>query len=181
MPVNEEQPDLLRFPIGKFGGGEAFTPALIQEYVQNIASLPGLLRQAVLGLNNVQLDTPYRPGGWTVRQVVHHLADSHLNSYIRFRLALTEDNPLIKPYEEQRWAELPDAQTEPVEISLVLLEALHQRWVVLLKSLSESDWLRTFTHPVSGKTTLIKAAGLYAWHGKHHLAHITNLRQSYNY
>ena len=178
MATNTDQELLerLRFPIGKFGGEEAFTPALAQAYVQNIAALPGLLRQAVLGLTNAQLDTPYRPGGWTVRQVVHHLADSHMNSYIRFKLALTEDNPVIKPYEEQRWAELPDAQKEPVETSLVLLEALHQRWVVLLKSLSDTDWVRTFTHPVSGTTTLIKAAGLYAWHGRHHLAHITNMQ-----
>jgi len=177
--MNTEQLDLLRFPIGNFVGAESATPALIQEYVQDIASLPGLLRQAVQDLTNAQLDTPYRPGGWTVRQVVHHLADSHLNSYIRFRLALTEYNPVVKPYEEQRWAELPDARLEPVEVSLVLLEALHQRWVALLKSLSATDWLRTFTHPVSGKTTLVNAAGLYAWHGKHHLAHITNLHKSY--
>jgi len=167
----------LRFPLGKFAGGDTFTQSEVHEFVQDIARLPGLLRQAVQGLTSAQLDTPYRPGGWTVRQVVHHLADSHMNSYIRFRLALTEDNPVIKPYEEQLWAELPDARQEPVEVSLALLEALHQRWVSLLKTLSENDWLRTFTHPVSGKTTIAKAAGLYAWHGRHHLAHITNLRQ----
>jgi len=181
MPAytDQEQLEKLRFPIGKFEGAEPFTPALGQAYVQDIAALPGLLRQAVQNLTDTQLDTPYRPGGWTVRQVVHHVADSHLNSYIRFKLALTEENPVIKPYEEQLWAELPDSLQEPAEVSLVMLTALHQRWVVLLKSLSDTEWLRTFTHPVSGKTTLLKAAGLYAWHGRHHLAHITNTQYSH--
>jgi len=170
------QEDLRRYPIGKFEAASGLTEADVAGFIDEIAALPAQLRQAVAGLSNEQLDTPYRPGGWTVRQVVHHLADSHLNSYTRFKLALTEDSPTIKPYEEDRWAELADGKTEPVEVSLVLLEALHHRWVVLLRSLSPDQWQRTFNHPVSGITPLIKAAGLYAWHGKHHLAHITTVK-----
>lgn len=169
--------DTLRYPIGKFKAAQEITSAELEEYVADLAALPIQMRQAVQGLTNEQLETPYRNGGWTVKQVVHHIADSHLNSYLRFRLALTEDAPTIKPYEEALWAELPDAKTEPVEVSLILLEALHQRWVILLKSLSEGDWQRVYIHPVSGKTPLSQAAGLYAWHGRHHLAHILNLRK----
>jgi uncharacterized damage-inducible protein DinB len=134
------------------------------------------LRSAVADLNEDQLATPYRPGGWNVRQVVHHLPDSHLNSYIRFRLALTEDNPVVKPYQEAAWAELHDARSAPIELSLALLESLHQRWALLLRSLSERDFARTFQHPELGQLTLAWNLGLYAWHGRHHLAHITNLR-----
>jgi hypothetical protein len=180
MPVNvidTIHEDMLRYPMGKFDTSREIIEADVAAFVNEIAALPAQMRQAVSGLSDEQLDTPYRPGGWTVRQVVHHVADSHLNSYIRFKLALTEDVPTIKPYHEDRWAELADGKTEPVEVSLVLLEALHHRWVVLLKSLTATHWQRTFNHPESGKTTLAKAAGLYAWHGKHHLAHINNLRE----
>ena len=149
--------------------------SLTEGWIQEIEELPRLLREAVQDLNNEQLDTPYRVGGWTVRQVVHHLSDSHMNAYIRFRLALTEDHPIIKPYEEARWAELPD-YTLPIEISLSLLEALHQRWTTLLHSLSPSDRNKTFIHPDSGEVSLGENIGIYAWHGRHHLAHITSLR-----
>ena len=134
------------------------------------------MRDAVEGLSSEQLDTPYRPGGWTVRQVVHHVPDSHMNSYVRFKLALTEDEPTIKPYEQERWAELADARNEPVETSLVLLESLHRRWVSLLKSLKAAELARTFRHPELGVMTLDRNLALYAWHGKHHVAHIKSLR-----
>jgi hypothetical protein len=169
--------DLLRYPIGRYDSSREVSAEALEQALRDLEALPGQLRQAVQGLSDNQLNTPYRAGGWTLRQVVHHLADSHMNSYIRFKLALTEDNPTIKPYEEDRWAELPDSKQEPVEVSLTLLEALHHRWLVLLRSLSITDWQRHFMHPQSGKTTLAKAAGLYAWHGRHHLAHISNLRE----
>ncbi len=162
--------DDLRYPIGKFDGeGE------LRQWIDEIAAAPAQLRAAVQGLSPQQLDTPYRPGGWTVRQVVHHVPDSHLNCYVRFRLALTEDEPTIKPYDEGRWASLVDARTAPVEVSLALLESLHERWVMLLRSLTPSDWKRTFRHPELGVVTLERTAGLYAWHGRHHVAHIKNL------
>ena len=146
-------------------------------FVDQIAETPARMRAAVARLNDAQLDTPYRPGGWTVRQVVHHVPDSHMNSYVRFRLALTEDAPVIKPYEEARWAELHDARTLPVEPSLELLESLHARWVPLLRSLNEADWKRIFRHPEMGLVRLEQNAALYAWHGRHHVAHITKLRE----
>jgi uncharacterized damage-inducible protein DinB len=149
-----------------------------QRLIEEIAEAPARLRAAVSGLSPEQLDTPYRPDGWTVRQVVHHVADSHLNSYARFRLALTEDEPTIKPYHEDKWAELYDARTAPIELSLALLDSLHERWILLLKSLTEPDWVRTFRHPDIGVVPLGKNVGLYAWHGKHHVAHITSLRES---
>jgi hypothetical protein len=159
--------DDLRYPIGRFEGkGE------LPQWIDEIAAAPSNLRAAVKGLTPQQLDTPYRPGGWTVRQVVHHVPDSHLNSYVRFRLALTEDEPTIKPYDEERWAGLVDARTAPVEVSLALLESLHERWVLLLRSLTPADWQRTFRHPELGVVTLERSAGLYAWHGRHHVAHI---------
>jgi len=146
-------------------------------FIEQIAEAPARLRAAVAGLNDAQLDTPYRPGGWSVRQLAHHVPDSHMNSYVRFRLALTEDTPVIKPYEEARWAELHDARTMPIEPSLALLESLHARWVPLLGSLSESDWARGFRHPELGVVRLEQNAALYAWHGRHHVAHITRLRE----
>jgi len=145
--------------------------------MREIEETPARLKAAVAGLSDVQLDTPYRPGGWTVRQVVHHVPDSHLNSYIRFRWALTEDEPTIKAYHEDRWAELSDARTAPVEVSLVLLESLHRRWVSLMGSLTGEEWKRTFVHPQLGPVTLEKNAALYAWHGRHHVAHVTGLRE----
>jgi hypothetical protein len=139
--------------------------------------LPARLREVVTGLSDDQLDTPYRPGGWTVRQLVHHLADSHINSYVRFRLALTEDEPTIKPYNEGLWAELEDARGLPVDVSLKLLEVLHTRLVALLRSLTPCDWERQFRHPESGIVSLDRNVALYAWHGNHHVAHIARLRE----
>ena len=168
--------DELRYPVGKFEFPEAVSVADLAEFLDEIAETPARMRAAVSGLSDAQLDTPYRPGGWTVRQLAHHVPDSHMNSYVRFRLALTEDSPVIKPYEEARWAELADARTLPVEPSLALLESLHSRWVPLLRSLSPSDWKRTFRHPELGLVSLENNAALYAWHGRHHVAHITSLR-----
>ncbi len=145
--------------------------------LDEIAGTPANLRSAVKGLSDAQLDTPYRAGGWTVRQVVHHVPDSHLNSYVRFKLALTEDEPTIKPYAEDRWAELADTKSTPIEVSLTLLESLHDRWVRLLRSLSTEDWKRTFRHPDLGAMNLEKTLALYAWHGRHHVSHVTELRK----
>ncbi len=167
----------LRFPIGKYKREEDVTEARREEMIQIIAETPARLREAVSGLSSEQLDTPYRPGGWTVRQVVHHVPDSHLNSYVRFKLALTEDRPTIKPYEEDRWAELGDTFNTPIEVSLALLDNLHVRWVYLLRSLSAENWGRTFLHPQGGEMSLVHVVGLYAWHGAHHVAHITALRE----
>jgi hypothetical protein len=145
--------------------------------VARIAAAPAALRAAVAGLSEAQLDTPYRPGGWTVRQVVHHVPDSHLNAYVRIRLALTEDTPTIKPYEEARWAELPDARTLPIDTSLALLEGLHARWVALLGVLGAADGARQFHHPEHGRLiTVDELIAMYAWHGEHHVAHVTSLR-----
>lgn len=141
-----------------------------------MADAPARLRAAVSGLSEPQLDTPYRPGGWTVRQVVHHLPDSHINSYVRFKLALTEDTPTIKPYDEALWAKLPDAVATPIETSLRLMEGLHGRWVGLLESMSDTDFSRAFRHPEIGMVRLDQNLALYAWHGKHHVAHINSLR-----
>lgn len=171
-----DTPDL-RYPVGKFKFPESVSLAERLQFVGEIAATPEQLRSAIQGLSDQQLDTPYRPSGWTVRQVVHHVPDSHLNSYVRFRWALTEDEPAIKTYHEDRWAELPDARTAPVEVSLRLLECLHARWVGLLRSLTDQDWKRTFRHPDLGLISLEKNAALYAWHGRHHVAHITALRK----
>ena len=166
----------LRYPLGKFSFPDRVTADDRSKFIAQIAEAPVLLRAAVAGLSDARLDTPYRPGGWTVRQVVHHVPDSHLNSYLRFKLALTEDEPTIKPYQEDRWAELSDGRTGPVEVSLQLLENLHARWVTLLGSLSEAEWKRTFRHPELGPVSLEKNAALYAWHGRHHVAHISALK-----
>ncbi len=166
----------LRYPIGKCHPVENISDAQRRQCIDAIAETPAKLRAAVAGLNDQQLDTPYRPGGWTVRQVVHHVPDSHMNSFVRCKLALTEDEPTIKPYDEKLWAELADAK-EPIEPSLLLLENLHKRWVVLLNSLAPSDWQRKFRHPERGPMTLDNNLQLYAWHGRHHVAHITGLRE----
>jgi hypothetical protein len=168
--------DDLRYPVGKFRFPESVSAQELALFIDQIADAPARMRGAIAGLSDSQLDTPYRPGGWTVRQLAHHVPDSHINSYMRFRLALTEEEPVIKPYEEKRWAELPDARSMPVEPSLALLESLHARWVPLLRSLSDADWKRTFRHPELGLVSLEKNAALYAWHGRHHVAHITALR-----
>lgn len=165
-----------RYPVGKFRRAEAN----VTDHgaaIAILAALPEKLRAAVDGLSAAQLDTPYREGGWTIRQLVHHVADSHMNSYVRMRLALTEDWPTIQPYDEKLWAQLSDASTAPVEVSLNLLMALHERWVLLLGSLTEQQWRRGYVHPDNGRQTLAEAAALYAWHSRHHVAHITELRK----
>lgn len=168
----------LRYPIGKFEHEGDISAEVRTKWLAVLAEQPARLREAVAGLNDRQLDAPYREGGWTVRQVVHHVADSHMNSFIRFKLALTEEAPVIKPYEEQLWAELADGRTMPVEVSLQLTELIHARWIVLLESLTDEQWKRTFIHPAKGQAqTLEYALGSYAWHGSHHIAHITGLRE----
>ena len=163
----------LRYPIGRF----SYTPGQDRgPQIDAIARLPQQLRDAIAGLDDRQLDTPYRDGGWTVRQVVHHVPDSHLNAYTRFKLALTEATPTIKPYDEAKWAALPDGRTGPIAPSLSLLEGLHARWVSLLQSMTAADFERTLNHPENGMQTLDRMVGLYAWHSRHHLAHITELR-----
>jgi DinB superfamily len=166
----------LRYPVGKFDWQAPVAPEMRPGLIAELAAAPDVFRQAVAGLNDAQLDTPYRPDGWTVRQVVHHVADSHMNSYIRLRLALTEDEPTIKPYLEAKWAELHDARTAPVAISLQLIDTLHQRWVDLLASMTDSDFARVFRHPERGLMRLDTNLALYAWHSRHHAAHITSLR-----
>ena len=149
--------------------------------IDEIAAAPAKVRAALQGLNDAQLDTPYREGGWTLRQVAHHVPDSHMNAYIRLRLALTEKEPTIKPYDEAAWAKLEDAEHAPVEVSLRLLEPLHERWVRLLRSMKPEDFARTFVHPEHGARTLDWLLFLYAWHGRHHTAHITELKKQKNW
>jgi uncharacterized damage-inducible protein DinB len=167
----------LRYPIGKSTYEGPLTPDQRRGLLDQIEQAPSRLRAAVQGLSEQQLDAPYRPDGWTVRQVVHHVPDSHLNAYIRFKLALTEDEPTIKPYAEDKWARLADTAATPVEVSLTLLDSLHDRWVRLLRSLQNEDWKRTFRHPELGLVSLEKNLAIYAWHGRHHVAHITSLRE----
>ena len=167
----------LRYPIGKFQYDGVSTVRQREQFIRNIEQTPANLRDAVRNLNEEQLAHPYRPGGWNVRQVAHHLPDSHMNSFTRFRLALTEEEPVIRPYFEDRWAELSDSRNAPIEYSLDLLEALHKRWIFLLESLQDSDFARTFRHPELGLMTLDKNLALYSWHGRHHVAQITSLRK----
>ena len=169
-------PEDLRYPIGKVDKPAEVTDTHRRQWIGEIAAAPSLLRAAVNGLSDEQLDTPYRPDGWTVRQVIHHVPDSHLNAYVRFRWALTEDDPPIKAYNEKAWAELPDARTAPIDLSLALLDAVHARWMVLLTSLSAEDGARTIQHPEYGEMTVDDLLAMYAWHGRHHAAHITSLR-----
>lgn len=166
-----------RFPIGKFHYEGTPSEEQRANFIDEIERTPAGMRATVQGLSPQQLDTPYREGGWTVRQVVHHVPDSHMNSYIRFKLGLTEEEPTIKPYFEDRWAKLEDTRSTPIEVSLSMLELLHERWVRLLRSLQPEDWKRTFRHPEMGLMPLEKNLALYAWHGKHHTAHITELRK----
>jgi DinB superfamily len=167
----------LRYPTGEFRFSGEFTEEDRKRAIDVIESTPAKMRAAVKGLKEKQLDTPYRPGGWTVREVVHHVPDSHLNAYIRFKLALTEDVPTIKAYDEQLWAKLEDSRTTPIETSLTLLESLHSRMTILLRSLKPSDFARKFKHPERGAMTVDSLLALYAWHGPHHVAHITELRK----
>ena len=169
--------DDLRYPVGKFTPPSANTPATRAAHVETLRQLPDRLRAAVNGLNDSQLDTPYREGGWTIRQVVHHFADSHSNSVIRFKNALTEDWPTIKPYDENAWAELPDSKSLPIDGSLDFIQALHARWVALLESMSEADFARGMVHPERGRFDLATTLAIYEWHSRHHVAHITRLRE----
>jgi hypothetical protein len=170
-----------RFPIGEFAPPATIGPQQIHGYLATLAALPENMRSAVDGLSRVQIDTPYREGGWTIRQLLHHVADSHINAYCRTRLALTEDWPEVKAYDEKLWAELHDARVLPVEISLELLEPLHRRWVALFESLQPADWQRGYVHSENGRTTLAEAAAQYDWHCRHHVAHITRLRKSHGW
>jgi DinB superfamily len=168
--------DDLRFPIGDFNWPASISAADREDCISRIASTPSRLRAVLSGLSTEQLDTPYREGGWTLRQVAHHVPDSHINSYVRFKLALTEGNPTIKPYDEAAWARLSDSVDTPVETSLCLLDCLHQRWVALLRGMTEAEWKKTFQHPEVGPVSLEKNLALYAWHGDHHIAHVAGLR-----
>src|ERR1700730_15287780 len=166
-----------RYPIGKFTYDGPPDEQQRQKFINEIEQTPAALRGAVQGLSPQQIETPYRDGGWTVRQVTHHVPESHMNAYIRFKLALTEQEPTIKPYEQQLWAELEDVQATPIEVSLALMDPLHDRWVRLLRSMKADDWKRSFRHPELGVVPLEKNLALYAWHGRHHVAHITELRK----
>ena len=176
MAVMNASADDLRYPIGTFGSPDPVTPEHVEAWTADIERLPVDLRASVTRLDDAQFDTPYRPGVWTVRQVVHHVPDSHLNSLIRFKWALTEDRPTIKPYDERGWAALPDYRTVPIVDSLDLLDTLRRRWIGLLRSLSWEQLQREFVHPDTGSAaTLALTVGAYAWHGRHHLAHIDRL------
>lgn len=166
-----------RYPIGPFSPDTHPTPDTRARHIHEIDTLPASMRKAVAGLSNEQLETPYREGGWTVKQLAHHVPDSHMNAYIRFKLALTENTPTIKPYDENAWVKLKDSEDTPIEVSMVLLESVHTRWVNLLKSLTPEDFERKLNHPESGVFTLDQMLALYSWHGKHHTAHIRTLRE----
>ena len=166
-----------RYPIGRFDGASPSSARERNAMVQGIAETPAKLRAAVRGLSSAQMATPYRAGGWTVLQVVHHLPDSHINAYVRFKLGLTEDFPTIKPYMEARWAELEDSRSAPIDVSLSLLESLHARWVMLMQAMQAEDWARKLNHPENGVITLEHMAALYHWHGRHHIAQINSLRE----
>ena len=166
-----------RYPVGPFTPPSEFTPALRREYIEQIATLPARLRAAVEGLSEPYLNHPYREEGWTVAQVVHHMADSHVNAYVRFKLAATEENPPVKAYNEALWADLADSKGSDVRPSLDILTGLHARWASFLRGLTEEQFGRTYNHSVTGPVTLDHALALYAWHGRHHAAHITSLRE----
>jgi DinB family protein len=165
----------LRYPIGKFETPKSVDASTRDTFIAQIEAAPRLLRKAVARLDSRQLDTPYRPGGWTVRQVVHHLPDSHINAYVRFKLALTEDTPTIRPYEEALWAKLPEATSGEIALSLALLDAVHARWLACIRTLPGESFDREYRHPESGLFSLNQQLALYAWHGRHHVAHITSL------
>ena len=168
--------DNLRYPVGHFNPTASSLPGIRAAHIETLRQLPGRLRTAIAGLSEAQLDTPYREGGWTVRQVVHHVGDSHANAYIRFKLALTEDWPTIKPYDEAAWEGLPNSRALRVEDSLAFVEALHRNWVALLEKLTDEDFRKGYTHPERGREMLAKVLAMYDWHSRHHTAHITSLR-----
>lgn len=167
----------IRYPVGPLTFDANSTPDRRRAWIRQIADAPAALRNAVAGLTDAQLDTPYRSGGWTIRQVAHHVPDSHVNAYVRFKLALTEDNPTIRPYNEAAWANVADTARTPVDVSLALLDALHRRMVVLLESLADADFERPLMHPHNGPMTIDRLLQMYAWHGRHHVAHVTELRK----
>jgi hypothetical protein len=167
----------LRYPVGRFDLKAPLPDAGRAPLIQSLAAVPARMREAVQSLSEAQLDTPYREGGWTVRQVVHHVPESHMNAYVRMKWGLTEDNPMIKTYDEALWSELADARTAPVDVSLALLTALHARWDILLRSMSDADYLRTIRHPEWGQINLNTMLQLYEWHGRHHVAHVRHLRE----
>jgi len=171
--TSDPKAEALRFPIGRFQLPPTISAADRARYIEEIAAAPAAMRAAVKGMSEAKLNTPYRPGGWTIRQVVHHVPDSHMNAYIRMKLALTEDEPRITTYMEDLWAELPDSRVVPVETSLQLLESVQERWVALMRSMTDAQWQRAYMHPEQGRFPLDRQAALYAWHGKHHVAHIT--------
>jgi hypothetical protein len=172
----------IKYPIGKYNPPKPITEHHIEQWIHELENYPARLREKVSGLDEDQLDTPYREDGWTVLQLVHHIVDSHLNAYIRTKLTLTEDTPTIKPYFQDRWAELPDSFDTPVETSIRMLESLHKRWTILLKSLSNDHFDRSLYHPEDEmEMTLGYLIGMYAWHGSHHLAHVNNLIKASNW
>lgn len=175
MTMTDTQADP-RYPVGKYRVEGEITAEQRRAWIEQIAETPARMRAAVAGLTDAQLDTPYRDGGWTVRQVVHHVPDSHANAYVRFKLGLTETDPVIKPYDEAAWALLEDTRVTPVDVSLTLLEMLHVRWVNVLRAVADDEWSRTIQHPDNGQMRLDVVLGLYAWHGRHHVAHVTHLR-----
>ena len=177
MPENVPDLETLRYPVGRFEPAGRIPSGERAAFLDSIAATPARFRAAVAGLSDAQLDTPYREGGWTVRQLIHHMPDSHVNAYVRFKLALTEDNPRIKAYEEAEWAKLEDSRTTPVETSLTLLDTLHQRWDRLLRSMPDEDFQRTLDHPEMGALSLDTMTRLYEWHGRHHVAHVVRLRE----
>lgn len=163
-----------RYPIGRFEAPGAISESERTRLIEIVASAPGRLRDAVQGMTAQQLDTPYRKGGWTVRQVIHHVPESHMHAYIRFKLALTEDDPVVKPYNEAAWARLHDVPDTPVDTSLALLDCLHRRWVILMRGMSDEEWRKRYIHPESdrGSMVLDYVLAMYAWHGEHHIAHV---------
>lgn len=165
-----------RYPVGPFQSRDKLNADERRELIDQIAAAPQRLREAVRGLSQTQLDTPYRDGGWTLRQVVHHVPDSHVNAYIRLKLALTEEAPTIKPYDQDKWAVLPDTRDIPIDVSLALLDSVHTRFVSMLRSMKEADFRRQFTHPEHGLMNLDWLTAMYAWHGRHHVGHVTSLR-----
>lgn len=170
-----------RYPIGPFRPDSNPTSESRRRHIQQIQELPSRFRQAVAGLSSQQLDTPYREGGWTVRQVIHHVPDSHINAYIRCKLALTEDKPTIKPYDEGAWAKMKDVELTPIDVSLGILETIHARWLTILRTLQPEEFARQFTHPEAGLKDVDWLVALYSWHGNHHLAHITSLKERMNW
>ena len=176
METTKAKTEDLRYPIGEFDANIEITPELRREMIQSVKDLPSKIKAAVEGLNDEQLDTRYRPEGWTVRQTFHHIADSHINSLCRFKLAMTEENPLIRQYYENLWAELADSKL-PIDVSLKIIEGIHLRWFTLLESMTDEDFQRKLRHPESGEWTIGKFLALYAWHSRHHTAHITKLRE----